>query len=34
MYIHNFDRKEVDVWNISKSKSSRYIFCKNKLTVD
>ena len=34
MYIYTSDRKEVDVWNVSKSESSRFVFYENKLTVD
>ena len=34
MYIYTSDRKEVDVWNVSKSESNRFVFYENKLTVD
>lgn len=34
MYIYTSDRREVDVWNVSKSESSGFAFYENKLTVD
>lgn len=33
MYIYTSDRREVDVWNVSKSESSGFVY-ENKLTVD